>query len=609
MNVVLFCGGRGSTALIKEMVRWPGISLTLLVNAYDDGLSTGAIRRAIPGFLGPSDFRKNLVSTLLQSGEQHLEVATLMEHRLKLIDESVISFADLLSKDSEFRRVWMLFRDSRKIELENYVKKFISYLVESSIPFDFQDCAIGNLVYAGAYLEYDKNFQAANSRICNLIGINATIVSVSNEETHLVGLVEDGTVLRDESSIVNLNSNHEILEIFLLPSAISDLDISILQTLDLSGKSEYLKNKSKIPDATTEAYSALESADLIVYGSGTQHSSLLPSYMVLTKNGIVPKDTVPRVLITNLEWDYDIQGWSIEELLSKFNKSWGIEKTYEHVSHILVDDKSPFRKTISESQNLDGINVTLGNFRNATNPAIHSGFAVYKEIQNIIQFYRKQNSSGIHFTVSLDSKQFLRKKILEAEIGELHWPEKIEVNFKFSTNPEEQLIAEYENWLESSSTRYFIGCTGHGQYAIGDVLIAIDDMPETMSALNIGNRFRTRNEWILAKKTVFEEKRLNQIIATVGSIVVNILVAGKFKKSVADPFSRIFIIDRLSLPNEFNIRPLKNKKSVLGLYSHFWKSNLVTSEFQVKFRATYGESKDRKLIRQGLHETWKLLWL
>lgn len=609
MNVVLFCGGRGSTALIKEMVRWPGISLTLLVNAYDDGLSTGAIRRAIPGFLGPSDFRKNLVSTLLQSGEQHLEVATLMEHRLKLIDESVTSFADLLSKDSEFQRVWMLFRDSRKIELENYVKKFISYLVESSIPFDFQDCAIGNLVYAGAYLEYDKNFQAANSRICNLIGINATIVSVSNEETHLVGLVEDGTVLRDESSIVNLNSNHEILEIFLLPSAISDLDISILQTLDLSGKSEYLKNKSKIPDATTEAYSALESADLIVYGSGTQHSSLLPSYMVLTKNGIVPKDTVPRVLITNLEWDYDIQGWSIEELLSKFNKSWGIEKTYEHVSHILVDDKSPFRKTISESQNLDGINLTLGNFRNATNPAIHSGFAVYKEIQNIIQFYRKQNSSGIHFTVSLDSKQVLRKKILEAEIGELHWPEKIEVNFKFSTNPEEQLIAEYENWLESSSTRYFIGCTGHGQYAIGDVLIAIDDMPETMSALNIGNRFRTRNEWILAKKTVFEEKRLNQIIATVGSIVVNILVAGKFKKSVADPFSRIFIIDRLSLPNEFNIRPLKNKKSVLGLYSHFWKSNLVTSEFQVKFRATYGESKDRKLIRQGLHETWKLLWL
>ena len=57
MNIVLFCGGRGSTALIKEIARWPDANLSLIVNAYDDGLSTGAIRRAIPGFLGPSDFR------------------------------------------------------------------------------------------------------------------------------------------------------------------------------------------------------------------------------------------------------------------------------------------------------------------------------------------------------------------------------------------------------------------------------------------------------------------------------------------------------------------------------------------------------------------------
>ena len=60
IKVALFCGGRGSATLIRELLRWPNVKLTLLVNAYDDGLSTGALRSFIPGMLGPSDFRKNL---------------------------------------------------------------------------------------------------------------------------------------------------------------------------------------------------------------------------------------------------------------------------------------------------------------------------------------------------------------------------------------------------------------------------------------------------------------------------------------------------------------------------------------------------------------------
>src|SRR5256885_7690099 len=35
-------------------------AVTLLVNGYDNGRSTGALRRFLPGMLGPSDFRKTL---------------------------------------------------------------------------------------------------------------------------------------------------------------------------------------------------------------------------------------------------------------------------------------------------------------------------------------------------------------------------------------------------------------------------------------------------------------------------------------------------------------------------------------------------------------------
>ena len=60
MKISLFCGGRGSSALIRELLTWPQVELSLLVNAYDDGLSTGEIRDLFPGLLGPSDFRKNI---------------------------------------------------------------------------------------------------------------------------------------------------------------------------------------------------------------------------------------------------------------------------------------------------------------------------------------------------------------------------------------------------------------------------------------------------------------------------------------------------------------------------------------------------------------------
>ena len=60
LNVTLFCGGRGSANLIKELVRYSNVNLNLIINGYDNGLSTGAIRKIIPGILGPSDFRKNL---------------------------------------------------------------------------------------------------------------------------------------------------------------------------------------------------------------------------------------------------------------------------------------------------------------------------------------------------------------------------------------------------------------------------------------------------------------------------------------------------------------------------------------------------------------------
>src|SRR5689334_20008180 len=59
LGVVVFSGGRGSGALVRQLVSRPGVGLTLAINGYDDGAATGQVRRFLRDCLGPSDVRKN----------------------------------------------------------------------------------------------------------------------------------------------------------------------------------------------------------------------------------------------------------------------------------------------------------------------------------------------------------------------------------------------------------------------------------------------------------------------------------------------------------------------------------------------------------------------
>ena len=79
VRVVLFTGGRGSSVLSRELIRSERIALTLAINGYDDGLSTGEVRRFLGDCLGPSDFRKN-------ASRLATELHTCDERLIKLLD-------------------------------------------------------------------------------------------------------------------------------------------------------------------------------------------------------------------------------------------------------------------------------------------------------------------------------------------------------------------------------------------------------------------------------------------------------------------------------------------------------------------------------------------
>ena len=82
LNVVLFSGGSGTQTITAAFLKHGQIALTILINAYDDGLSTGRLRRFIPGMLGPSDVRKNINRLMPRTQDCHLALRALSDYRL-----------------------------------------------------------------------------------------------------------------------------------------------------------------------------------------------------------------------------------------------------------------------------------------------------------------------------------------------------------------------------------------------------------------------------------------------------------------------------------------------------------------------------------------------
>src|SRR5258706_7154930 len=80
-RIVMFSGGRGTGSITEALIKHAQIELTLIVNTYDDGLSTGALRRFVPGMLGPSDVRKNISRLIDTTDRADRACKFLLEYR------------------------------------------------------------------------------------------------------------------------------------------------------------------------------------------------------------------------------------------------------------------------------------------------------------------------------------------------------------------------------------------------------------------------------------------------------------------------------------------------------------------------------------------------
>lgn len=319
--VTLFTGGRGGANIARQLLRTPGIDLSLVINGYDNGLSTGALRRYLPGMLGPSDFRKNLLLHLDRGNPEQAALIAVLERRFpaganrKELDDLVGSLASPGTPDGD--GAFAALSRHARAAIVGDLAVLRRRLERHPYGLDLADCALSNLVFVGAYLRLGGDFNGAVRSCARTFGSPARLVNVTNgENVFLVALKRDGRVLPDEADIVAPQDAAAITDLFLLREPLTPRIRAELESRPAEQTRRILTGRSGRVSLGAEARDVIQHADLIVYGPGTPHSSLLPSYMTPgIAEAIAASRATAKVFVVNIRADHDVQGLTAPDLV------------------------------------------------------------------------------------------------------------------------------------------------------------------------------------------------------------------------------------------------------------------------------------------------------
>jgi 2-phospho-L-lactate transferase/gluconeogenesis factor (CofD/UPF0052 family) len=330
-KIAVFGGGRGIASILEALNRTNRVELTVLVNAYDDGLSTGRLRKFIKGMLGPSDVRKNITTLMSQEDRSQRALRRLLEFRFSekaCRDEAIIALQWLLTGHGtcnigEIQSIYGDLRYSVLQSLQKYCETFLAYESHAFLQgdlFDYSDCSLGNIFFCGCFLQH-RDFNQTTEHLAALCETRGRILNATDGANHvLVAIKANGQFLKDESAIVSVQAANPIREVFLLPAYLTLADEEYLESLDLHARIHFLRERSIRPAINDDAAAALREADAIIYGPGTQNSSLLPSYLTVgVAEAIAVNTHAAKYLITNIHHDHDTYGLKANEFVDAFS--------------------------------------------------------------------------------------------------------------------------------------------------------------------------------------------------------------------------------------------------------------------------------------------------
>ena len=314
-NVVIFSGGTGSIAIQEGFSAIYGndnYNLDVIINAYDNGKSTGTCRKIFNDrILGPSDLRKNHMTQFkVQKAAQLKDFSSRESVLYKLFNLRL----DADSKEDYYEQACELLEESRVAigDKDTYnLKSLLDYFFFENVHnnvwrrtlegVDFKDFSIANIFYSASAAMNGYSLRLAGKDMAGILGIKDNVHLISDVNLYLEARTESGHVIEDEGIIVEWdNPDDKITSVMLLRDG-----------------QEYIPSVDEETDLTKvrSCKSIIGEADLIIFSSGTQWSSLIPSYMHSGLRKILAASKAKKYLVMNNIEDHDMKGVSADDIV------------------------------------------------------------------------------------------------------------------------------------------------------------------------------------------------------------------------------------------------------------------------------------------------------
>jgi 2-phospho-L-lactate transferase/gluconeogenesis factor (CofD/UPF0052 family) len=326
MIVTIFSGGSGSEEIQKGLHSYGNsIKVNIIVNGYDDGKSTGIVRKIYNNsILGPSDLRKNqLIKHRLKYGETELYLFLIHRFTSSNPKEYVLNKLEMISD-----------KINKKILYDTIISFFNN---SNSMSYSYEDFNIGNIIYS--------QLMSTNNNIMHtILGIDNEVYYQCNKPLRLKAITENNIILENEEDIVNFNNNSDKIK-----------DVY------------FINDNNKLDEPGLEVVDIINKSDIIIFSCGTQWSSLIPTYKSKNFYNTIKNAKAKKYLICNLNNDSDMINSTLSDYFNLYTKYLPTEQ----IKFILPN--KPYNMNILKHYSY----LLLNNIVNNTK---HNGTALVKQI-------------------------------------------------------------------------------------------------------------------------------------------------------------------------------------------------------------------------------------
>ncbi len=287
MKIAILSGGSGNDSLIKglnKLLKYcDDVEISVIVNAYDNGKSTG-VCRAVTDTLGVSDIRKNhfRMYESIYGDKANPNLVKFYGNRYDF-DEG-----------KEENEICALLDSWEMPEYKPFVSRFFQNTKAKD--FKYKDFSVSNIVYAQMYKEI--GYEQTNKHFCDKMGIDDFVVLNSFDNLFIKAQTESGHIIDDEGVTVFWNNpNDKIVK------TIYDVRTHV--------------------GLNPRAIKLVQDADLLVISTGTFWSSIQPTIEYLDFYKYINQSKAKKIWVLNNEEDGDSFGVSSTDFI-KFMEQTGL---------------------------------------------------------------------------------------------------------------------------------------------------------------------------------------------------------------------------------------------------------------------------------------------